>query len=862
MIRKLTLPLLLSLMCVGLTACSETVSRKALAVGELCGNSATPRPAASALPLTVFDRPISGYALSVVNSPVVAQNEVAEREEAHFEIGIGGCGGAYFLASPGELVLDVYKRDRHRTGRTTQLRAILFGPDRQVLDEAVIDDDGLPRGSGLGPLRQVRLSTDVQQPGIYGLNITVSQDRYGDEIVWGFRTNCSHYMIETSRGHRDERRQEPIVLLNPGLPGKVCFVPRRGSFGIELSNLPADVSEVPVYNATGTLVHTLSADGKGRAAHTFPADDRRDDAPWWLEFTSQQATIHIDGVTRWEANDRYANLPCWTNDPSAYFPLLQYRWLLTPYRRTAYGRPGDQDELQFRVHNNSEHKADIRLELEFPSQEWPVQLSTAHVDVAAKGSTMVAAIYTVPAAGVKQVCRIRAAPSNCPEFTTYSTLTVVGGEPAAARPLEMPIQLHPYRHENEQFGYLPDYPVENQPYFDLNNRPSVRAGGGIATLDGGRWLTSHIDRSVRYGSGETRDGQTVRMSSSKIAFDDDNDMYTIGTTGRQAVLLHSRDHGRNFAAYAIPGRLGRPCAFDIAQFSGHNKPTGVPPLVRYTRTASDPNLRWRRVNDLDLILPRKTEAGIEFDDPISISKQCIGISSHSGIPSTVVAYGTKVHVAWGEATEPKQDVPGVPTYVATYDRERGELSKPALVGYGPPANDVHNTPSITVDSRGFLHVLAGTHGQPFPYARSLEPNDAGSGWTESEPVGDERQTYVGFACGADDTLHLVYRMWRSGVEPHPLSHHATLAYQRKRPGQPWEKPRVLIIAPFSEYSIFYHRLTIDRTGRMFLSYDYWSTYWFYRTDHFGDRRALLMSPDGGDAWKLVEQEDLDNPVSD
>ena len=105
------------------------------------------------------------------------------------------------------------------------MRAILIGPDRQVLDEAVIADDGLSRGSGLGPLQQTRLATHVQRPGVYGLNITVSQDRYGDEIVWGFRTNCSRYMIETSRGHRDERRQEPIVLLNPGQPGKVCFVP-------------------------------------------------------------------------------------------------------------------------------------------------------------------------------------------------------------------------------------------------------------------------------------------------------------------------------------------------------------------------------------------------------------------------------------------------------------------------------------------------------------------------------------------------------------------------------------------------------------------------------------------------------------
>ena len=125
------------------------------------------------------------------------------------------------------------------------------------------------------------------------------------------------------------------------------------------------------------------------------------------------------------------------------------------------------------------------------------------------------------------------------------------------------------------------------------------------------------------------------------------------------------------------------------------------------------------------------------------------------------------------------------------------------------------------------------------------------------PTGDNlRQTYIGLVCGPDGTLHSVFRLWRSGVEPFPASSHATLAYQRKRPGQPWETPRLLVVAPFSEYSVFYHRLTLDRKGRLFLSYDYWSTYWFYRNDHFGRRRALLLSPDGGNTWKLAETADL------
>ncbi|NLH98549.1 MAG: hypothetical protein GX446_03550, partial [Chthonomonadales bacterium] len=167
-----------------------------------------------------------------------------------------------------------------------------------------------------------------------------------------------------------------------------------------------------------------------------------------------------------------------------------------------------------------------------------------------------------------------------------------------------------------------------------------------------------------------------------------------------------------------------------------------------------------------------------------------------------------------------------------------------------------NTPSITMDSEGYLHVLVGTHGRPFQYVRSLVANEAGGGWTDPVLAGEGLgQTYIGFVCDGGGTLHTVFRLWRSG-EPYPNSSHATLAYQRKRPGQPWEEPRILIVAPFSEYSVFYHRLTIDRRGRLFLSYDYWSTHWFYRNDHYGSRRTLMMSPDGGESWKPARTDEL------
>jgi hypothetical protein len=775
--------------------------------------------------------------------------------EPRIDLLIGGNGGVYFLAEAGELVVDVQKRDRNRRGIQTELRAILVGPDRQVLQDVTICDDGKPRGSGLGPAQRVRLSTRVERKGVYALNVTTSQDRYGEEIVWGFSGNCPRYLIETSRGHRDERHQEPIVLAQSDRPADVCFWPRTGPLAMEIADLPDGVEKLTVFDGNGKLLATLPVLA-GQASHTFEADGHRHAVPWRLHLPAGQATVHIDAVTRWDTSDLYPNLSLWTLEPAAYFPYAAYRWLLTPHSRKAYGEPGEQSEVTFCVHNNSGEEKTIRLELELPDGPWPVELSHQCAVLESKESREVTVRYTVPAEGVTQVCHLRATPAEDPEFSTYSTLTVLAGVAPAARPLAMPLVLKPYLHENELFGYLPDYPVESQVYFDPENHPFVRTSTGIATQRDGHWAAIDFRYAVARPDGAAH-GRAFDVSSSKIAFDRQGDVYVLARSGRHDSLLHSTDGGSTFVAYPIAGRAGLSRALDIEQFSGHNVPDGPPPIIRFTRTSSDPQRIWRRIHDIELLLPEKTDTGLSLGEPILVSKQCIGLAAHSGIPASVVSRGGKVHVTWAEATDPETDVPGVPTYVATYDRKTSTLGKPALVGYGPPPNDVHNSPSITIDSHGYLHVLAGTHGRPFPYARSLKPNDAHAGWTEPAPVGEGlRQTYIGLVCGPDDTLHAVFRLWRSGVEPFPASHHGTLAYQRKRPGQPWEAPRVLISPPFSEYSVYYHRLTIDRRGRLFLSYDYWSTYWFYRNDSRRRQRALLTSADGGETWKLAEDRDM------
>jgi len=321
-------------------------------------------------------------------------------------------------------------------------------------------------------------------------------------------------------------------------------------------------------------------------------------------------------------------------------------------------------------------------------------------------------------------------------------------------------------------------------------------------------------------------------------------------------LLHSVDKGLSFKSYLIPGESGT--SFDIEQFTGHNVSEGPPPVMKYRRTGADKQHFWRRYGSLELLIPYKTKNGIEWEQPVLISDKCLGVSSHSGLPSSVVSHNDKIFIVWGEVTDvniSRDEIPGVPVYVRMYDKKSRKLTMPVLVGFGSPPNDTHNIPGITIDSDGFLHILTGTHGRPFQYARSLKPLSVSDGWTKAESVLDSdipysTQTYLGLVTDQENTLHTIFRYWQHNVEPFPDTHYATLAYMSKKQGAQWSKPRILVQAPLSHYSNFRHRLTIDRKGQLFISYDYWSTYWFYRNDRKYIERTLLSSTDGGESWSL------------
>ena len=136
-----------------------------------------------------------------------------------------------------------------------------------------------------------------------------------------------------------------------------------------------------------------------------------------------------------------------------------------------------------------------------------------------------------------------------------------------------------------------------------------------------------------------------------------------------------------------------------------------------------------------------------------------------------------------------------------------------------------------------------------------------------------RQTYDAFVCDSQDTLHLVTRQWRRGAdEPFPGRTYGALIHQSRPAGGTWSAPTVIVVPPAPGYAIFYHKLALDHRDRLFLSCSYVGGAELV-ADHaltagmavlgraqpgYGKyrRRMLLVSDDGGSAWRFATNEDL------
>lgn len=820
---------------------------------------------------------LGGLFLSVGCSPTDADSAVPDvelSEERSTSFAVRGWGSIYLLPEPGQLEIVVEKQDLNRFAGADILKARLLGPDREEIAVARFPDDGNPqKGGGAGPIQRAELSAEVTEPGLYKLDLEArTGQELGHDVAWGISTNAPKMAVESLLSFAAADRE-----------GEVFFYPPAPIFEVQVRGIGSQ-QDLRLENNEGEVVHTFDTRTESVLTKEFSAAGEAPFEPWRLHMEEQRASIRISGQDG-EAEGFYPNFEYWAPEKDLLFPVEEYRWLVTPHQ-VALHPEGEPARLSFAVYNGGESPGTFALSLETPPDTDAEIDGAADLQLDPRESQEVFVNVEAWTArpGTEASIRLKVIREEPTGLADYATIRLRGGTAPTDESVS-PVVLKPYRHENLLFGYYPDY-VTNVPYFDRENRPFIRSrkthrhhSTGLEILGEDGWRHGDYMAAVRRAVPDV--GHTWFASyrlANKVGFDADGDAYTLVSvtrknrpvSERRALLLHTGNRGETFEAHPL-GDTGD-ATFELENFSGHNNDARPPPALLYTRVADHP-AAWAWLNELDLFLPQKTSDGkVEPGEPIQVSDRALNPAAHSGGGSALASREDLTFIVWGEAVDPESDAPGVPSYISVYDRTSGELAEKQFLAHAAPINDSHNSPAVVLDSEGYIHVVIGAHGRPFQYLRSKEPLRIDAGWTEPVDILStgrievgadvpERgaQTYVGLVCTPDDTLHLVSRQWREGVDEFHDGHlYAALSYQRKRPGGEWEEPVPLVIPPLPDYSVFYHKLSIDRMGRLYLGYNYYSTHDHYRNDLPGrlNHQAVLMSADGGDNWKLATTKDF------
>ncbi len=475
------------------------------------------------------------------------------------------------------------------------------------------------------------------------------------------------------------------------------------------------------------------------------------------------------------------------------------------------------------------------------------------------------------------------------------TFVVLGAAAATASAQELPIRIDTRVTLLEQYGYAPDYPL-NVPSFDAANCPFIRSRtssqhitrSALWLVDEHYWLSASLLVAVRRAFPSfTNTINAGGYVSERIEFDTRGRAYTLleikVREGRfYNVLLYSLDGCRTWRLVVLPFG-GKRTFYDgrdngtaeLEQYAGWNR-TSRPPLIALWKPISDwPGRRASR-NRLYVIKPVFAGKRLRLRAPTRVSDRFIGQTYGAGGSSFAASTTTTSYFVWAEVA--RSGVQGTPIYVREFDHATQSLGRRVRVAVARPRNDDHDDPGIVRDGAGYLHVLTGAHNAAFLYARSLEPLDAAA-WSLAEPtlvggyVGDDgklpgsvRQTYLSLACLPDNSLLIVFRQMRRGVDAEfDGERYDALCWQRRSPDGQWsEAQRLVCCSDRAGYANYHQKLAVDRRGCLYLSLSYFNPRDYDKSDRMANRfghRMLLVSKDGGATWGFATNDDFAEGMS-
>ena len=392
----------------------------------------------------------------------------------------------------------------------------------------------------------------------------------------------------------------------------------------------------------------------------------------------------------------------------------------------------------------------------------------------------------------------------------------IAGEVAKGADIHVPL-IHQtyYKGERELLGYSPKY-KPNIVSFDDKNTPYIRTEDGCVQVlnKTGKWVEIDFKAAIKAAypkwNGKLKSGP---FAEERIVFDGQGDAYmhvkiSRGKPDAQSLIMYSHDQCRTWSIHPLPKKFVNGWWVKLET---------TPP---FRRSPSPPTLSLFNGNSLYIMIPQKTKSGLKLPVPSLISKSVFASPTHSGGGNFTATIHGKSFVVYASSI-PKPGKTGTSQYITVFDHRSKRCSPPIFMGNnGHNKPDPHNIPSILLDSKGYIHVFLGSHADPFVYLRSITPHET-SKWTTPIKLGypktkmaEGSYTYIGVLCDAFDNLHLSARWSGAGYKN-------KLVYMRKPAGKSWLE-QITLVEPFKAlYSVFYHKMSQDLYGRIFINYSYY-----------------------------------------
>jgi hypothetical protein len=311
--------------------------------------------------------------------------------------------------------------------------------------------------------------------------------------------------------------------------------------------------------------------------------------------------------------------------------------------------------------------------------------------------------------------------------------------------------------------------------------------------------------------------------------------------GRIPILLYSLDRGQHFTGLRIPGNP------DLVLLEDRNHATTAdwPPILGCTKETTEFVSKMANRNSFDIVIPRLEGNTVVLGDPITITDNNPGISSHTGGMTFASTFGDVTYVAYNEIPDNKQ---GNNIMMARVNRKDGSVEDKMFVTHlvKPTYPDIHITPLVVVDKNGNLSLITDGDGDAFGHFMA-DANQRTLRWKNVASLPGAR-IYSNLIIDGSGRLHLLFTEW---------SHAPKACYQTFDPQtMQWSNPVTLLIPPtdFSanskdNYGIYYYKACIDRQDNLYVSFTFWES---YNPSHLYPRKVMEKKA-GQESWSLLPE---------